>query len=217
MQIHCNYHLSLTFIDTEGSYEELVMPIRYLIIVIVVFIASSCGVLTIAQAQQDPCKCVFDTTAYSAECECALTCSQSNSGKRHCKIVCDGKVRNAYNRQSDFGSWNKYQGDLEEIIAKVRLQGFRIFSDNKFAREALPKLLRAGYIDASFISDIDKVQLDYILKIVFERTFRNIQGAFVCNNNVEFKQTIDKAQIYVRLKYIEVFVEQFQLRLIYMQ
>ena len=76
----------------------------------------------------------------------------------------------------------------------------------QLAQLALPRLLRAGYIDAPLIIDRDKEKLDQFLELIFDTQpdkSKKIQKAFT-GQEQEFKEKLDGTQLHVKEKVIEI-------------
>jgi len=169
-------------------------------------VAISLLIIDIFTAYSSDCKCDFDTSRYSAECDCALTCSIAMEGNRHCYIVCDGVPRNAAGGLEQlYGSPYSYVSDMRKIKSQMFTRGFAVFQNRSFARWALPRLLRAAYIGAPFVDAPAKRELDRQVRKVFLKFGEEIWGYFIGKYSGVLEADLNgEIQIRVTLKTIKL-------------
>lgn len=153
--------------------------VKYIVIVAsVLFLLAQ---LPSAFADEQGCECDFDTTSYSAECDCALACAVAVKDGKHCNIVCDGAPKNAAAGDTKaFGSREKYFYQMDSFRVEMLSKPSRFFSvyNETIGLVALPRLLRSSYIGAIFLSDQEKVKLDKLVSNIFSKDGKEIWQYF---------------------------------------
>ena len=169
-----------------------------------------------AKPNNAECKCEFDTTKYTAECDCALTCAVAVENGKNCNIVCDGSPTTAESGDYKlFGEPAAYLEKMASIKKYIVSAGFMAFHDTSFAQKALPRLLRSAYIGASFISHDEKKELDTLVHKVFLKFGQQIRSYIIQKNKGVFeKEFKDGNRIMVSYKLIKLTVPNYKIRLL---
>ena len=172
-----------------------------------------------AKSNDEECKCDFNTSEYTAECDCALTCAVAVENGKNCNIVCDGSPATAEPGDYKlFGEPAAYLEKMASIKKYIVSAGFMAFRNTSFAQKALPRLLRSAYIGASFISPDKKQELDTLVHEVFSKFGRQIRTSLIHEHKGVFeKEFKDGNRIMVSYKVIKLTVPNYKVRLLFIR
>ena len=155
------------------------------------------------------CECDFDTTSYTAECDCAMACAVAMDRGKYCSIVCDGAPTNATDgNKAVFGNSRQYLAEMASIRREMFSGGYRVpmAADNNYFRDrALPRLFRSSYISAPFLTEEEVVKLDNQVNKAFSKFQNEIWKHFVNEGKERFEKQLDgKDSIEVTYKTIRL-------------
>jgi len=128
------------------------------------------------------CKCIFDTTTYSAIAEGEGYCSSSTKGGKDCTITFNGDVKAVAGIEpsSVYGPFNQYVNQLRAVNAELSKTHYWVVTEgSRWPIRNLPLMIRSGYAAAPFLSYKERETLDNALNGFFKNYGNNVYEAVI--------------------------------------
>jgi len=163
------------------------------------------------------CECDFDTTSYTAECDCSFACAVVMKEGKHCSIVCDGEPKAAAEgNMAVFGTPKEYLKGMAYFKDTLFMDGFSAFNNPKFSKKSLPMFVRSAYIGAEFISPGEKKYLDDFVYKVFSEYEKEIWENFTNKDTKGFEKQFPDGKLgVVKYKGIKLGLPGYSIKFFY--